>query len=61
MIPNEQKEEKLSTLLIITSKHHVDFYCLNSLHLFRIENKPHKSHKKACGYEYFFEIAIPSE
>ena len=68
MIPNEQKEgwhylvvKKLSTLLIITSKHHVDFYCLHSLSSFRIENKLHKSHKKVCGYKDIFGIAMLSE
>ena len=31
----------------ITSKHDVDFYCLNYLHSFRKENKL-RSHEKAC-------------
>ena len=31
----------------ITSKHDVEFYCLNYLHSFRTENKL-KSHEKAC-------------
>ena len=47
MIPNKGKEgwhylavKILSTLLRkITLKHHGDFYCLNSLHSFRTENK----------------------
>ena len=55
MIPNEEKEvwhylavKKLSTLLRgITSKHHGDFYCLNSPHSFRTENKL-KSLEKTC-------------
>ena len=46
MIPNESKEgwhylaiRKLSALIKgITSKHDGDFYCLNCLHAFRIEN-----------------------
>ena len=51
MIHNKEKEgwhylgvKKLSSLLNgITSKHMGNFYCLNCLHSFRIENKlkPH--------------------
>ena len=41
------KNTILSILLKrITSKHHGDFYCLNSLHSFRTENKLN-SHEKA--------------
>ena len=47
MIPNEKKQiwhylavKKLSALLFrITSKHKVDFYCLNCLHSLRTEKK----------------------
>ena len=49
MIPNGEGQnylevKELSALLrgtirTITSKHHVDFYCLNSLHSFTTENK----------------------
>ena len=45
MIPNGEgwhclAVKKLSPLLRgITSKHHSDFYCLNCLHTFAIENK----------------------
>ena len=49
MIPNGEGQnyvevKELSALLRgtirrITSKHHVDFYCLNSLHSFTTENK----------------------
>ena len=53
MIPNEEKEcshylavKKLSTLLWEISKHG-DFYCLNCLHSFRMENKLW-SHEKVC-------------
>ena len=55
MIPKEGKEgwhyfpvKKLSTLLReITSKHHDDFYCLNSLCSFGTANKL-KSNEKVC-------------
>ena len=53
--------KKLSTLLRgITSKHHVDFYCLNCLHSFRTENKL-KSHEKVCKNKDFCGITMPSE
>ena len=52
---------KLSTLLRgITSKHRGDFYCLNCLHPFRIENNL-KSHEEVCKTKYFWGIVIPSE
>ena len=39
--------KNLSTLLRgITSKYHGDFYCLNSLHSFRTENKLNSHEKK---------------
>ena len=53
--------KKLSTLLRgITSKHHGDFYCLNCLHSFRIENKL-KSREKICKNKDFCGIVTPSE
>ena len=76
MIPNEEKEgreakskrrwhylavKRLFTLLRgITSKHHVDFYCLNCLHSFRTENKL-RSHEKVCKHKDFCGIVMPSE
>ena len=62
MIPNEEKQgwhylavKKLSALLKgITSKHHWGFYCLNSLHFFRTENK-RKYHEK------MYKIKISAE
>ena len=57
MIPNGEGWHyiaiKMLTVLLrgITSKHHVDFYCLNCLHSFRTDNKL-ESHKKVC--ENFF-------
>ena len=53
--------KKLSALLLrITSKTNGDFYCLNCLHSFRIENK-HKSHEKVCKNKDFCGIVMPSE
>ena len=44
---------KLSTLLRgITSKHHVNFYCLNFLHSFATKSK-RESHKKVCENKDF--------
>ena len=68
MISSKRKEgwhylavKILSTLLRkITSKHHGDFYCLNSLHSFRTENKL-KSHEKICKDRYFCGTVMPSE
>ena len=55
------KKKKLSTLLRRkTSKHHGDFYCLNSLHLFRTESKL-KSHEKVCKHKDFCGIVMPSK
>ena len=45
--------KKLSALLRgITSKHHGDFCCLNSLHSFATEKK-NKVHKKVCENKDF--------
>ena len=45
--------KKLSALLReITSKHHNEFYCLNSLHSFATENKC-ESHKKYVKIKIF--------
>ena len=61
MIPNEEKEGRwhylavktLSALLhIISSKNKGNFYRLNLLYYFRIENKL-KSHEKACQNKDF--------
>ena len=68
MIPNEEKKgwhylavKKLSIFLTgITAKHHGDFYCLNCLHFFRIENKL-KSHEKVCKNKDFCGIVTLSE
>ena len=63
MIPNEEKERqhylavnKLSALLHEnTLKDKGDFYCLNCLNSFRIENK-FKSHEKVCKNKDFCGI-----
>ena len=48
--------KKLSTLLRgITSKHHVDFYCLNCFHPYRTENKL-KFHEKVSKRKIFVEL-----
>ena len=43
----------------IRSKHHSDFYCLNCLHSFAIENK-RESCKKACENKDFCNVVMPS-
>ena len=68
MIPNEEKEgwpylavKILSALLKgITSKHHGDFYCLNYLPSFRIENKLN-FHEKVCKNKYFCGMVMSWE
>ena len=53
--------KKLSTLLRgITSKHHGDFHCLNSLYSFRTKNKL-KSHEEVCKNKDLYGILMPSE
>ena len=53
--------KKLSALLHgITSKHKVDFHCLNCLHSFRTENKL-ESHEKVCKNKDFYGIVMPSK
>ena len=48
--------KKLSALLRgITSKHHGDFYCLNYLHSFAIENKL-QSYKTVCENKDFCKL-----
>ena len=65
-IPNRERwhhlaVKKLSALLRgITSKHHGDFYCLNSLHSFATGNKQ-ESHKKVCENIDFYNFTMPSE
>ena len=64
--PKQKKEgwhylavKKLSALLRgITSKHDGDFYCLNCLHFFRVENKL-KYHEKVSKNKDFCGIAMP--
>ena len=51
--------KKLSAL-IITSKHHGDFYCLNCLHSFATENKL-QSHKRPCENKDLCNVNMPSE
>ena len=52
-------KKKLFTLLKgITSKRHIDFYCLNCLHSFRTEDK---SHEKVCKNNDFCSIVQSSE
>ena len=53
--------KNLSLLLQgITSKHNGDFYCLDCLHSFRIENNL-KSHEKVCKIKDFCGIVMPLE
>ena len=53
--------KNLSPLLQgITSKHNDDFYYLDCLHSFRIENKL-KPHEKVCKIKDFCGIVMPSE
>ena len=51
---------KQLSALLITSKHHSDFYCLNFLHSFSIENN-WEYHKKVCQNKGFCNVAVPSE
>ena len=66
MISNGEKwhylaVKEISALLRgITSKHYVDFYCLNCLHSFRTKNK-FDSHKKVCENKDFCNVIIPFE
>ena len=68
IIPNEEKEGwhylavKTSSPFLhrITLKYKGNFYCLNCLHSFRIENKS-KSHGKVCNKNFFCGIVIPSK
>ena len=66
MIPNREKwhylaVKKLSSLVRrITSKHHVNFYCVNCLHSFTRVRKL-ESHKKVCGNKNFFNVIMPFE
>ena len=66
MIPNEKKwhflaVKKLSVLLLVTtSKHHGNSYCLNSIHFFSTENKL-QSHKRVCQKNDFCNVNMPSE
>ena len=56
-----RSKKKLSALLSrITSKHDGDFYCLNFLHSFRVENKL-KSQEKVCKNKDFCGTIMPSE
>ena len=66
MISNGEKwhylaVKEISALLRgITSKHYVDFYCLNCLHSFRTKNK-FDSHKKVFENKDFCNVIIPFE
>ena len=68
MIPNKAKEcwhylavrEFSAFLHGITSKHKGDFYCLNCLHSFIIENKL-MFHEKVCKNKDFCGVVMPSE
>ena len=70
MIPNKEKRgwhylaaKRLSALLWgITSKKNGDFYYLNFLHFFKIENKIKSTQKKKkCKKKDFCGIVTPSE
>ena len=68
MIPPEEESSwhylavrKSSALLHeINSKHEGNFYCLNCLHSFTIENKL-KSHERICKNKDFYGIVMPSQ
>ena len=66
MIPNEEKwhyravKKLLALLREITSKHYDDFYCLDYLHSFRVENKP-ESPKNVRENKSFCNVMMPSE
>ena len=53
-------QETISIIKEISSKHHIDFYCLNFLHSFATEKKL-EPHKKVCGNKDFCSSIIPSE
>ena len=50
----------MSQLLLFTSKHHGDFYCLNCFYVFATENK-FQSYKRLFGNKDFFNIIMPFE
>ena len=66
MIPNGEgwnylSVKQLPTLLRgITSKHHVDFYCLNCLYSFATESK-RESPKNVCEDKDFCNVVMTSE
>ena len=66
MTPNEEgwhylTLKKLSALLRgITSKHPIEFYCLNCLYSFATENK-NESHKKVCENKDLCNVVMPSK
>ena len=67
MISNGEKQwhylaiKKLLALLKgITSKHHVDFCCLNCFHSFATKNKL-QLHKRVCENKDFCNIIMLSE
>ena len=51
----------LALLREITSKHHVDFNCLNCLHSFATENRKHESHKRVRENKDFCNFVVPSK
>ena len=53
-------KELLALLRRITSKYHSDFYCLNCLHSFAVENK-RESHQKVRKNKDFCNVIIPFE
>ena len=53
--------KKLSALLKgITSKHKLDFYCLNYLYFYRTKRKL-ESHKEVCKNKDFCGVVMPSK
>ena len=51
----------LALLREITSKHHIDFNCLNFLHSFATENRKHESHKRVRENKDFCNFVVPSK
>ena len=66
MLPNGEGQhylavKKLSALFRgITSKHHGDFYSLNSLHSFATKNK-RESDRNICENKDFCDVIMPSK
>ena len=53
-------KKNICIITLKTSKIKGDFYCLNCLYSFKIENKP-KSHEKVCKNKAFCGIVMSTE